>query len=84
MKLQKVKQVRVRGGYLVKPLSEKTARMIIGLMRSMAHATPMSPFHSNAANEMERLLEEVLTYRAQCDLAGDTNALRVRRSINDV
>ena len=44
-------------------LSERTARTTIGMMRSMAGQLPFSPFHLNAADEMEQLLEEVLKYR---------------------
>jgi hypothetical protein len=45
------------------PLSETTARTTIGMMRSMASHKPISPFHLMAADEMERLLNEVLEYR---------------------
>ena len=44
-------------------LSERTARLTIGMMRSMASHKPISPFHLNAAKEMEQLLNEVLEYR---------------------
>jgi hypothetical protein len=44
-------------------LSERTARLTIGMMRSMANCKPISPFHLEASYEMERLLEEVLKYR---------------------
>jgi hypothetical protein len=44
-------------------LSESTARTTIGMMRSMASHKPISPFHLMAADEMERLLNEVLEYR---------------------
>ncbi len=47
----------------MRPLSEGTARTTIGMMRSMASHKPISPFHLMAADEMERLLEEVLEYR---------------------
>jgi hypothetical protein len=47
----------------MRPLSETTARTTIGMMRSMASHKPISPFHLMAANEMERLLNEVLEYR---------------------
>jgi hypothetical protein len=49
----------------MKPLSETTARTTIGMMRSMASHKPISPFHLMAADEMERLLEEVLKYRKE-------------------
>ena len=35
------------------------------MMRSMASKIPISPFHLNAAKEMEQLLEEVLKYRKE-------------------
>ena len=44
-------------------LSERTAKITIGIMRSMASHIPISPFHLNAAKEMEQLLNEVLEYR---------------------
>jgi hypothetical protein len=44
-------------------ISESTARTTIGMMRSMASHKPISPFHLMAADEMERLLNEVLEYR---------------------
>jgi hypothetical protein len=44
-------------------LSETTARQTIGMMRSIASHIPISPFHLEAAKEMEQLLEEVLQYR---------------------
>ena len=44
-------------------LSERTARTTIGMMRSIAGQLPFSPFHLNAADEMENLLEEVVKYR---------------------
>jgi hypothetical protein len=44
-------------------LSETTARQTIGMMRSIASHVPISPFHLQAAKDMESLLEEVLKYR---------------------
>jgi hypothetical protein len=44
-------------------LSETTARTTIGMMRSIASHKPISPFHLMAADEMERLLNEVMEYR---------------------
>ena len=44
-------------------ISERTARFTIGMMRSIASHKPISPFHLTAADEMERLLKEVLEYR---------------------
>jgi len=49
----------------MRKLSEHTARLTIGMMRSMAGQLPFSPFHLNAADEMERLLNEVIKYRKQ-------------------
>jgi hypothetical protein len=46
-------------------LSETTARQTIGMMRSIASHKPISPFHLKAADEMERLLNEVIEYRRQ-------------------
>ena len=50
-----------------KRLSETTARQTIGMMRSIASHKPITPFHLMAADEMERLLEEVLVYRQVID-----------------
>jgi len=47
----------------MRKLSESTARTTIGMMRSIASHKPISPFHLMAADEMERLLKEVLEYR---------------------
>ena len=47
----------------MRKLSESTARQTIGVMRSIASHKPISPFHLMAADEMERLLNEVLEYR---------------------
>ena len=44
-------------------LSETTARQTIGMMRSIASHIPISPFHLQAAKDMEQLLNEVLEYR---------------------
>jgi len=46
-------------------LSESTARQTIGMMRSIASHVPISPFHLQAAKDMEQLLEEVLKYRKE-------------------
>jgi hypothetical protein len=46
-------------------LSESTARTTIGMMRSIASHKPISPFHLMAADQMERLLNEVLEYRKE-------------------
>ena len=44
-------------------LSETTARQTIGMMRSIASHVPISPFHLQAAKDMEKLLNEVMEYR---------------------
>jgi len=49
----------------MKPLSQRTVRTTIGMMRSMANCKPISLFHIMAAKEMEQLLEEVLKYRKE-------------------
>jgi len=49
-------------------LSERRVKVTIGIMRSMAGHLPISPFHLNAADEMEQLLEEVLKYRKKKQL----------------
>ena len=46
-------------------LSEPTPRQTIGMMRSIASHIPISPFHLAAADDMEKLLEEVLKYRKE-------------------
>ena len=47
----------------MKRLSESTARQTIAMMRSIASHKPITPFHLMAADEMERLLNEVIEYR---------------------
>ena len=49
----------------MKRLSESTARQTIAMMRSIASHKPISPFHLQAAKDMEQLLEEVLEYRKE-------------------
>jgi hypothetical protein len=66
----------------MKRLSETTARQTIGMMRSIASHKPITPFHLMAADEMEKLLEEVLQYRALIDaetLSSDSKGLKPRR-----
>jgi hypothetical protein len=51
------------------------------MMRSMASHKPISPFHLMAADEMEKLLEEILQYRALIDaetLSSDHKGLKPR------
>ena len=65
----------------MRKLSETTARQTIGMMRSIASHKPISPFHLMAADEMEKLLEEVLQYRALIDaetLSSDHKGLKLR------
>ena len=65
----------------MKRLSETTARQTIGMMRSIASHKPITPFHLMAADEMEKLLEEVLQYRALIDaetLSSDPKGLKHR------
>jgi hypothetical protein len=65
----------------MRPLSETTARQTIAMMRSIASHKPISPFHLMAADEMEKLLEEVLQYRALIDaetLSSDHKGLKPR------
>ena len=65
-----------------KRLSETTARQTIGMMRSIASHVPISPFHLQAAKDMERLLEEVLVYRQVIDalkLATDPKKLKEKK-----
>ena len=62
-------------------LSETTARQTIAMMRSIASHKPITPFHLMAADEMEKLLEEVLQYRALIDaetLSSDPKGLKPR------
>ena len=46
-------------------VSEKTVRSDIAMMRSMASHKPISPFHLAVADEMEKMLEELLELRKQ-------------------
>lgn len=49
----------------MKNVSERNIRLTIGMMRSMASQNPISPFHLEAAKEMEAMLEELLALRKQ-------------------
>jgi hypothetical protein len=67
-----------------KRLSETTVRQTIGMMRSIASNVPISPFHLQAAKEMEQLLEEALVYRQINDalkLAIDPKKYDVRNQV---
>jgi hypothetical protein len=46
-------------------VSEDAARHWITGMRSIARQVPISPFHLAAADDMERMLEELLELRKQ-------------------
>ena len=47
----------------MRKVSEETARHWITGMRSIAKQIPISPFHLAAADDMERMLEELLMLR---------------------
>jgi hypothetical protein len=38
-------------------------RVTIGMMRSLARNIPISPFHLHAADQMERMLDELIRLR---------------------
>jgi hypothetical protein len=44
-------------------VSERSARVTIGMMRTLARNIPVSPFHLHAADQMERMLEELINLR---------------------
>ena len=44
-------------------VSENAIRLTISMMRSIAKHVPISPFHLAAADEMEKMLEELLELR---------------------
>jgi len=46
-------------------VSERSVRVTIGMMRSLARNIPVSPFHLHAADQMERMLEELINLRKQ-------------------
>jgi hypothetical protein len=48
-------------------VSERSARVTIGMMRSFARNIPISPFHLHAADQMERMLDELLRLRKKHD-----------------
>lgn len=49
----------------MRKVSEDSIRTTIGMMRSIASNIPISPFHLMAADEMERMLKELLELRKQ-------------------
>ena len=48
-------------------VSERSARVTIGMMRSLARNIPVSPFHLHAADQMERMLDELIRLRGRDD-----------------
>ncbi len=46
-------------------VSERSVRVTIGMMRTLANNIPISPFHLHAADQMERMLEELINLRKQ-------------------
>jgi hypothetical protein len=49
------------------PVSERSIRVTIGMMRTLARNIPISPFHLHAADQMERMLDELLRLRSKHD-----------------
>ena len=47
----------------MKKVSERNIRLAIAMMRSIASCKPISPFHLEAAKDMEAMLEEILSLR---------------------
>jgi len=45
------------------PVSERSIRTTIGMMRTLASNIPISPFHLHAADQMERMLDELIRLR---------------------
>ncbi len=48
-------------------VSERSVRVTIGMMRTLASNIPISPFHLRAADQMERMLEELIQLRKRND-----------------
>ena len=48
-------------------VSERSVRVTIGMMRTLASNIPISPFHLHAADQMERMLDELLRLRKRND-----------------
>ena len=44
-------------------VSERSVRVTIGMMRTLARNIPISPFHLAAADQMERMLDELIRLR---------------------
>jgi hypothetical protein len=49
------------------PVSERSIRTTIGMIRTLASNIPISPFHLHAADQMERMLDELLQLRKRND-----------------
>jgi len=49
------------------PVSERSIRTTIGMMRTLASNIPISPFHLHAADQMERMLDELIRLRKKHD-----------------
>jgi hypothetical protein len=49
----------------MRKVSENTIRTTIAMMRSIASHNPITPFHLMAADQMEKMLEELLELRKQ-------------------
>jgi len=45
--------------------TERTVRMQITVMRNLANRVPISPFHQEAANTMEKLLDELVELKGK-------------------
>ena len=63
--MQAMRQEHLRNteGEAMKKISERSIRLTIAMMRSMANCKPISPFHLEASKEMEAMLEELLALR---------------------
>jgi hypothetical protein len=48
-------------------VSERSVRVTIGMMRTLANNIPVSPFHLHAADQMERMLDELIRLRGRDD-----------------
>ena len=49
------------------PVSERSIRTTIGMMRTLASNIPISPFHLHAADQMERMLDELIRLRKKLE-----------------
>ena len=48
-------------------VSERSVRVTIDMMRTLANKIPISPFHLHAADQMERMLDELIRLRGRDD-----------------